>query len=416
MSPEQIQGAALADDRTDIWAMGVILYAAIAGREPFSGDTLASILIAVTTREPPPLNEVAPGVSPGLNAVIMRCLAKNPDHRLRSAQELYDALEPFETTGRQGATVNYSASHLPAPAPAAHAPTPSPVAMPSVEQLPAVAAAGHAPVSAGRQGTWALGENNPAIATDSWDLGRNQSPVGATMGDGPPIRRSKMGLWIAVGLGALAFGGVAVFLALRGPDEALANNANHGNDTTTGVDHVLVTGGLDQTSAPAVGGTTSAAADTSTQPVTTSDTPATTQTKEETKADDLPTAEPNGKDPVKPDRVKPKVDLKLVRDLGGGVYVPAKSEQMGTQSEAKSDCSRLKNAKYGGLRDWQLPSVSQLVSMMGRGQLAGASYWSNSSDGTADGGKFVRKLPGGSPSEGVKKVSDRNRYVCIAKK
>jgi len=96
MSPEQTEGAAQADHRTDIWAMGVILYWALAGRNPFMGATMASTLINVTTREPTPITQAVPGIDPGLAAVVERCIKKNPAERFDSSAEMSAALEPFE--------------------------------------------------------------------------------------------------------------------------------------------------------------------------------------------------------------------------------------------------------------------------------------------------------------------------------
>ncbi len=96
MSPEQTEGAAQADHRTDIWAMGVILYWALAGRNPFMGATMASTLINVTTREPTPISQAVPGIDPGLAAVVDRCLKKSPADRFESSEAMSAALEPFE--------------------------------------------------------------------------------------------------------------------------------------------------------------------------------------------------------------------------------------------------------------------------------------------------------------------------------
>jgi len=96
MSPEQTEGAAKVDARTDIWAIGVILYWALSGRNPFSGPTMASTLMNVAMREPAALQLLAPQVDPGLASLIHRAIQKVPDHRFASANDFYDALAPYE--------------------------------------------------------------------------------------------------------------------------------------------------------------------------------------------------------------------------------------------------------------------------------------------------------------------------------
>jgi serine/threonine protein kinase len=96
MSPEQTEGAAQVDARTDIWAMGVILYWALAGRNPFVGPTMAATLVNVSTKTQPPLLQVAPHIDPHLVAIVDRCLLKDPEQRWPSAEALMEALRPYE--------------------------------------------------------------------------------------------------------------------------------------------------------------------------------------------------------------------------------------------------------------------------------------------------------------------------------
>ncbi|MCA9719960.1 MAG: serine/threonine protein kinase, partial [Myxococcales bacterium] len=120
MSPEQAEGAANVDARTDIWAMGAILYQALSGQQPFSGATMAQTLVALSTREPTPLKSMIPDLPDGLVAVVERCLRKNPDERFQSARELQAALAPFEQQGAiimpaAGAAVHTLAPNSPTP-------------------------------------------------------------------------------------------------------------------------------------------------------------------------------------------------------------------------------------------------------------------------------------------------------------
>lgn len=93
MAPEQFKGAALATPRTDVWAVGAILYRALTGRHPFKGPTVAATLLMVTHDDPVPLRELAPDVPRSVDEVIARCLSKQPEDRFASVAELRDALE-----------------------------------------------------------------------------------------------------------------------------------------------------------------------------------------------------------------------------------------------------------------------------------------------------------------------------------
>ncbi len=95
MSPEQLQSARAVDHRSDIWALGVILYELLARRSAFNGDTLPSVLTAILRDEPVRVDRVNPQVHPELAAVIRRCLMKDREQRFQSVAELASALRPF---------------------------------------------------------------------------------------------------------------------------------------------------------------------------------------------------------------------------------------------------------------------------------------------------------------------------------
>jgi TolB-like protein len=92
MAPEQLRGAA-ADARSDIWALGVLLYESAAGTRPFSGRTGFEVASAILGHPPAPL---PPAVPAPLAAVIERCLAKDPDARYQRAGEVRAALEALQ--------------------------------------------------------------------------------------------------------------------------------------------------------------------------------------------------------------------------------------------------------------------------------------------------------------------------------
>jgi Tol biopolymer transport system component len=91
MSPEQVEGREV-DARTDIFSLGVVLYEMTSGSPPFEGLSPARLISAILTHDPEPLSSVVPGVPPGVDRVLKKCLAKDPDDRWQSAADLTAAL------------------------------------------------------------------------------------------------------------------------------------------------------------------------------------------------------------------------------------------------------------------------------------------------------------------------------------
>jgi serine/threonine-protein kinase len=92
MSPEQVRESKLLDARTDIWALGVTMYECLAGRKPFDAPSMVDLCFAIVQSPPPSLLTLRPDVPPKLEAVVVKCLAKNPDDRYATMSELADQL------------------------------------------------------------------------------------------------------------------------------------------------------------------------------------------------------------------------------------------------------------------------------------------------------------------------------------
>ena len=100
MSPEQATGAAEIDGRSDVYALGCVLWEMLAGQPPFDGPTPHVILARKATEEPPEVRVIRKTVPPALENVLARAMATSPADRFQSAGELASALEEPDTVGR----------------------------------------------------------------------------------------------------------------------------------------------------------------------------------------------------------------------------------------------------------------------------------------------------------------------------
>jgi len=154
MPPELIQGAKDADARSDVWAIGVMLFELLSGRLPFEGDDAVGLFIAVATKDAPKLLDVEPSLPPDLSKIVERCLRRAPADRYPSASELARDLRlvilgcDLEVTGRfslppslleKGAVVAIPRAPRAMEAPDLDLPPPKPRPAPAPKVAPAAA-------------------------------------------------------------------------------------------------------------------------------------------------------------------------------------------------------------------------------------------------------------------------------------
>ena len=101
MSPEQMRSTRDVDARTDVWALGVVLHELVSGLPVFDADTMIGLSALVATGAPVPLRAVRPDVPEALERAVLRCLEKEPNHRMPSVAALAEALAPIAPPSAQ---------------------------------------------------------------------------------------------------------------------------------------------------------------------------------------------------------------------------------------------------------------------------------------------------------------------------
>jgi serine/threonine-protein kinase len=94
MSPEQVKGRAV-DGRTDIFSLGVMLYEMVTGEKPFPGQNITTVIYKIVNEDPVPPRQIDPSIHPGISAVVMKALAKEPEQRYQSCREMLEDLRNY---------------------------------------------------------------------------------------------------------------------------------------------------------------------------------------------------------------------------------------------------------------------------------------------------------------------------------
>lgn len=92
LSPEQARGLKEIDARSDLYAVGVIMYECATGRVPFHAESFNQLIFKIALEAPPPIESVVPGIDPWFVALVQKAMARDPNQRFQTAQEMRDEI------------------------------------------------------------------------------------------------------------------------------------------------------------------------------------------------------------------------------------------------------------------------------------------------------------------------------------
>ena len=203
LSPEQAQGLPVSP-RSDLYSIGVMLYELLTGTVPFEGESVVAIALRHLSEPPRPPSSLVPSISPSLDAIVLRALAKNPEERFADADEFLAALDGERARLRNDPTSQTAAL--------------APVVLPAMTGFPS------GPISPAHPATYTTQAIAPITgphghsAAAWWSPAHTgQIPPGSVVlpPGSAPARRRPVWPWVVVGLLALAGAAVVVVLLVN---------------------------------------------------------------------------------------------------------------------------------------------------------------------------------------------------------
>jgi serine/threonine-protein kinase len=217
MAPEQATGSSDIDQRTDIYAVGIILYEALTGRVPFQAETFNQLLFEIALAKLIPARQFVPDLDPAVDSILLKASARDPRHRFQSCAEFLEAIDDYERSGRAvSLPPEQSIEAIVA------ATVPRTGQMPSVSDVPATMTAPatlSASNSDGVSDAASVASASPAPTLNSWaNTGEHALPK---KGSGLVMVATVAGVLLLFGGGAAAY-----FMSRPGPNSRVDPAAN----------------------------------------------------------------------------------------------------------------------------------------------------------------------------------------------